>query len=63
LKKKKKHWHVLLTSLSDHVNGKTRQKKVGPQSMLIKEKYATYIVVWTLNMRECKLSVVLQQFK
>ncbi len=61
--KKRKHWNVFLTSLSNHVNGKTRQKKVGPQNMLIKKNYATYIVAWTFNMWECKLSIVLQQFK
>jgi hypothetical protein len=39
---KKKHWNVFLTSLSNYVNGKTKQKKVGPQNKLIKKNYNIY---------------------
>jgi len=37
------HWHIPLTSLSDHLNGKTRSKKVGPQGILTNEKDVTMV--------------------
>jgi hypothetical protein len=34
LKKVTKYWNILATSLSNHLNGRTRCRKVGPQGVL-----------------------------
>jgi hypothetical protein len=49
LRKVAKYWNILVTSLSNHLNGRTRCKKVGPQSMLTKHE-DELIVTWVLNM-------------
>jgi hypothetical protein len=36
LRKATKYWNIPLTSLSNHLNGKTRCRKVGPQGILTK---------------------------
>jgi hypothetical protein len=33
-KKATKYWNIPLTSLSDHLNGRTKCRKVGPQGVL-----------------------------
>jgi hypothetical protein len=35
LRKVAKYWNIPLTSLLDHLNGRTRSRKVGPQGMLV----------------------------
>jgi hypothetical protein len=35
LQKKTMYWNIPLTSLSNHLNGRTKNKKVGPQGELI----------------------------
>jgi hypothetical protein len=37
------HWHILLTFFLDHLNGRTRSRKVGPQGLLIDEEDATMV--------------------
>jgi hypothetical protein len=51
-------WNIPMSSLSDHLNGKTRSKKMGPFGVLIKEKDPT-MIAWTLTMQECGLSISL----
>jgi hypothetical protein len=43
---------------SDHLNGKTRSKKMGPFGVLIKEEDPT-MIAWTWTMQECGLSISL----
>jgi hypothetical protein len=46
-RKASKHWNIPLSSLFDHVNGKTQSRKYGLTNVLIKEKDHV-IVAWTL---------------
>jgi hypothetical protein len=55
-------WNILMSSISDHLNGKTRQWKMGLRGVLIEENDAT-MIAWTLAMGECGLSISLQQLK
>jgi hypothetical protein len=49
LRKASRHWNIPLTSLFDHLYGKTRSRKVRPTSVLtIKEHQA--MVFWILAM-------------
>jgi hypothetical protein len=50
-----------MNSLLDHVNGKTRFKKMGLGGVIIKKEDST-MIAWTLIMQECGLSISLQQF-
>jgi hypothetical protein len=38
LKKVNKFWHILVTSLLDHLNGKTKSRKQGPQGVLTNQE-------------------------
>jgi hypothetical protein len=38
LKKVRKFWHILVTSLSDHLNKKTISRKQGPQGVLTNQE-------------------------
>jgi hypothetical protein len=49
LNKTTKYWNILVTSLSDHLNGRTRCRKVGPQGMLIEHEDEA-MVIWVLSM-------------
>jgi hypothetical protein len=51
-----------MNSLLDHVNGKTRFKKMGLGRVIIEKEDST-MIAWTLIMQECGLSINLQQFK
>jgi len=62
LKKATKYWNILMTSLSNHLNGRTRCRKVGPQGMLIKHKDEA-MVTWVLKMQKGGLFVKIQQLK
>ncbi len=53
-----KHWNILLTSLSNYLNGKTK----APPGLLPNQKDET-IVAWILNMQKCELFITLQQLK
>jgi hypothetical protein len=57
LKKVAKYWNIPLNSLSDHLNGRTRCKKVGLKGMLIEQEDETK-VIWVLNMLMIRLYVI-----
>jgi hypothetical protein len=44
-----KYWNILVTSLLNHLNGRTRCKKVGPQDVLTKHEDEV-MITWVLNM-------------
>ncbi len=54
------HWNIPLTSLSDHLNGKTRSKKVGSLGVKLKDEEAK-VVSWILGMQDYGLLITLQQ--
>jgi hypothetical protein len=62
LKRAIKSWNIPMISIVDHLNGKTRSKKMEPRSVLI-EKEDVVVIKWALNMQECGLSISLQQLK
>jgi hypothetical protein len=57
-----KFWGIPIISLSEHLNGNTRSRKIGPSNVLIEEEDEA-IVAWVLSMQECGLSITLQQLK
>jgi hypothetical protein len=44
-----KQWNILLTSLSNHLYGKTRTRKLGPIGILTLEEDQV-VVAWVLSM-------------
>jgi hypothetical protein len=44
-----KHWNIPLSSMSNHLNGKTRNRPCEPTSVLTKEEDHV-LVTWTLAM-------------
>jgi hypothetical protein len=58
LQEANKFWGISVTSLFDHLYGKTRSKKIGPPGVLTKEKEEV-IVAWVLNIEECGVSLTL----
>jgi hypothetical protein len=48
-------WNIPLSSLSNHLNGKTKSRNMGPRSVLT-SKEDVEVIKWTLVMQECKLS-------
>jgi hypothetical protein len=46
----------------NHLNEKTKFKKMGPRRALIEEEDST-MITWTLAMQKCGLSISLQQFE
>jgi hypothetical protein len=59
LKRANKSWNIPMSSLSNHLNGKTRSKKMGPRRVLTNEEDSA-MITWTLIMQECALSINLQ---
>jgi hypothetical protein len=59
LKRISKSWNILMSSIADHLNGKTRSRKMGLGGVLTK-KEDVVMIKWTLNMQECGLSISLQ---
>ncbi len=57
-----KSWNIPMSSLVDHLDGKTRSRKMGLGGVLTKE-VDEVMVTWTLAMQECELSISLQQLK
>jgi hypothetical protein len=51
-----------MSSISNHLNGKTKSKKTGRGGVLIEEKNVV-MIAWTSIMGECGLSINLQQLK
>ncbi len=62
LRKVNKHWNIILTSLFDHLYGKTKSRKHGPASALIVIEYQV-MVAWDFSMQEVGLLINLQQLK
>jgi len=58
LKKVNRSWNIPLTSLSNHLNEKTRSKKMRPTSVLIEEEDVV-IVAWIITMQKCGLLITL----
>jgi hypothetical protein len=55
-------WNIPMNSIFDHLNGKTRSRKMGLGDVLIEEGDAI-VIACTLAMRECGLSISLQLTK
>jgi hypothetical protein len=62
LRKANRSWNFPMSSLVDHLNVKTKSKKMGRRGVLIEEEYAL-VITWTLAMQEFGLSISLQQLK
>jgi hypothetical protein len=62
LRKASRHWNIPLTSLSYHLYGKTRSRKLGPGGVLIVEEDQV-VIVWVLSMYEVGLLISLQWLK
>jgi hypothetical protein len=60
LKRANISWNIPMSSLYDHMNGKSKSKRMGPKGVLIEEKDST-MIAWTLTMQEGGLSISLQQ--
>jgi hypothetical protein len=60
LRKVNKSWDIPMSSIIDHLNGKTKSKKMGSKGVLKKD---VVMMKWTLDMQECGLSISLQQLK
>jgi hypothetical protein len=56
LRKASRHWNILLTSLSNHLYGKTRFRKHGPTNMLTIEEDQV-VVAGVLSMQDVGLSI------
>jgi hypothetical protein len=52
------YWNIPFTSLLNHLNGRTKSRKVGLQGVLI-EIEDGIIVSWVLNMQKTSLFVTL----
>ncbi len=62
MKKANKSWNIPMSSFTNHLNGKTKSKKMGPRVVLTKEENAI-VITWTLSIQECGPSINLQQLK
>ncbi len=51
-----------MSSFSNHLNIKTRSRKMGLGGVFTKEEDVA-VIKWTLDMQECKLFISLQQLK
>jgi hypothetical protein len=60
LKRANMSWNIPMSSLYDHMNGKSKSRRMGPGGVLIEEK-DSIMIGWTLIMQECGLSISLQQ--
>jgi hypothetical protein len=59
LRKASKHWNIPLMSLSDHLYGKTKCRKLAPIGVLALEEDQV-VVAWVLSMQEVGLSISIQ---
>jgi hypothetical protein len=62
LRRASRAWNIPMSSISNHLNGKTKSRKIGPRGVLTEKKDAI-MITWTLVMGECGLSISLQQLK
>jgi len=60
LQRANKAWNIPMSSISNHLNGKTKSRKMGLGGVLTEEEDAI-MMAWTLIMGECGLSISLQQ--
>jgi hypothetical protein len=58
LRKDNKYQNISFTSLLNHLNGRTKSRKVGPQGVLI-ELQDGVIVSWVLNIQKVGLFITL----
>jgi hypothetical protein len=58
LRRANKSWNIPMSSIVDHLNGKTISEKMGLGGVFI-EKEDVVVIKWTLNMQECGLSISL----
>jgi hypothetical protein len=49
LRRANRSWNIPMSSFFDHLNGKTRSKKMGIRGVLIEEK-DVIVIAWTLTM-------------
>jgi hypothetical protein len=49
LRRANRSWNIPMSSFFDHLNGKTRFKKMGIRGVLIEEEDAI-VIAWTLTM-------------
>jgi hypothetical protein len=62
MKRASKSWNIPMNSFTNHLNGKTKSKKMGPRGVFTKEENAI-VITWTLLIQECGPSINLQQLK
>jgi hypothetical protein len=62
LRRANKQWNIPLNSFSNHLNRKSRSRKMGSRGVFTKEEDVV-VIKWTLDMQKCKLSISLQQLK
>jgi hypothetical protein len=62
LRRANKQWNIPLNSFPNHLNRKTKSRKMGLEGVFTKEEDVA-VIKWTLDMQECKLSISLQQLK
>ncbi len=58
IRKANKSWNIPMSSLVDHLNGKTKSRKMRPRGVLTKEEDVV-VITWTLVMQEYGLSISL----
>lgn len=56
LRKANKSWNTPISSLADHLNGKTKSYKMEPRGVFTKKNNAL-MITWTLAMQKCELSI------
>ncbi len=59
VKRANKSWNIPMSSIVDHLNGKSRFKKMGLRGVLIEKEDVT-VIKWTLNLQECGFSISLE---
>jgi len=59
LRKVTKYWNIPLNSFFNHMNGRIRCRKLGPQGVPTKQKDEA-MVTWILKMKKARLYATLQ---
>jgi hypothetical protein len=59
LRRASRAWNIPMSYILDHLNGKTRSRKMGPKGVLTEEKDVV-VIAWTLAMGECGSSISLR---
>ncbi len=58
LRRASKSWNIPMSSIANHLNRKTKFKKMGLRSVLTEKEDVT-VIKWTFDMQECGLSISL----